>query len=131
MPKLLRASRKTTPRGRQPSHRAAANGGNCTVRSLARGLGVLALFDAEHRDWSLDEILDRTGMSCMTAYRMVRTLWDEGYLVHDRDAARYVVPAGRFRGEERAACTEDVKRAADALSAFLGYAAPRRSAASG
>ena len=34
-----------------------------------------------------------------------------------------VVPAGRFGGEARMLCTEAVRRAANALSAYLGYAA--------
>jgi DNA-binding IclR family transcriptional regulator len=72
--------------------------GCTTVRALARGLRILGLFDAEHRDWSLDEILDRTDLPRMTAYRLARTLRDEGYLVVDRITGRYALGAAMLTG---------------------------------
>ena len=44
---------------------------------------MLGMFDAEHRQWSLDEMVGRLGVSRMTAYRMARTLQGTGHLVHD------------------------------------------------
>jgi DNA-binding IclR family transcriptional regulator len=54
-----------------------------TVRALARGLSILSLFDVDHRDWTIDEIAERTGLLRMTAYRMARTLEAARYLVRD------------------------------------------------
>jgi DNA-binding IclR family transcriptional regulator len=59
------------------------------VRTLATGMALLGMFDAEHRLWSLDEMVDRLGVSRMTAYRMARTLQDTGHLVHDPATGRY------------------------------------------
>lgn len=59
------------------------------VRALARGLAVLDLFDAEHREWSLDEMAAATGLPRMTAYRIARTLESAGYLVPDAVTGRY------------------------------------------
>jgi DNA-binding IclR family transcriptional regulator len=59
------------------------------VRALARGLAVLGLFDAEHREWNLDEMTAALGLPRMTAYRMARTLKGAGYLVSDDVTGRY------------------------------------------
>jgi DNA-binding IclR family transcriptional regulator len=50
---------------------------------------MLGLFDAEHRDWSLDAMVERTGLTRMTGYRTARTLVSEGYLLFDRITGRY------------------------------------------
>jgi IclR family acetate operon transcriptional repressor len=62
-----------------------------SVRALARGLSILALFDVDHRAWTIDEIAERTGLLRMTAYRMVRTLEGSGFLVRDRVTNQYHV----------------------------------------
>ncbi len=59
------------------------------VRALAKGLAMLGLFDAEHREWSLDEMVVRLGLPRMTGYRMARTLQGAGYLVTDPVTGRY------------------------------------------
>ncbi len=59
------------------------------VRALARGLSILALFDVEHPEWSLDEICRRTGVSKTTAYRVLRTLEWKEFVAFDPDAERY------------------------------------------
>ena len=50
---------------------------------------MLGLFDAEHREWSLDEMVARLGLPRMTGYRMARTLQGAGYLVTDPVTGRY------------------------------------------
>lgn len=60
-----------------------------TVRSLARGLSILALFDVDHREWTIDEIAARAGLLRMTAYRMVRTLEAAHFLVRDTTTNQY------------------------------------------
>ncbi len=59
------------------------------VRALARGLSILALFDIEHPEWSLNSICERTGNSKTTAYRMLRTLEAKEFLAYDAKAERY------------------------------------------
>lgn len=59
------------------------------VRALAKGLAMLSLFDAEHREWSLDEMVAELGLPRMTGYRMARTLQSAGYLVNDPVTGRY------------------------------------------
>ena len=59
------------------------------VQALARGLTILALFDVEHPEWSLNDIGERTGISKTTAYRMLRTLEWKGFMVFDPESERY------------------------------------------
>lgn len=82
---MARAAVKTQPRKR------AANGGDAAfmVRALAKGLSILGLFDAENREWTLDEIATQTGLPRMTAYRMIRTMESARYLVRDPVTNRY------------------------------------------
>jgi IclR family transcriptional regulator, KDG regulon repressor len=59
------------------------------VRALAKGLTILGLFDAENREWTLDEIAEGAGLPRMTAYRMIRTMESARYLVRDQVTNRY------------------------------------------
>ena len=59
------------------------------VRALAKGLGMLSLFDSVHREWTLDEMVAELQLPRMTGYRMARTLQSAGYLVTDRTSGRY------------------------------------------
>ncbi len=68
---------------------ANAGEGAFLVRALAKGLAVLGLFDAENREWTLDEIAEGTGLPRMTAYRMIRTMEQASYLVRDPVTSRY------------------------------------------
>jgi IclR family KDG regulon transcriptional repressor len=68
----------------------ATNGDSAfVVRALAKGLSILALFDAENREWALDEIAEKAGLPRMTAYRMIRTMESEWFLVRDPVTNRY------------------------------------------
>lgn len=60
-----------------------------SVRALARGLSILALFDVDHREWTIDEMAERTGLLRMTTYRMVRTLEGAGFLARDTLTNQY------------------------------------------
>jgi DNA-binding IclR family transcriptional regulator len=59
------------------------------VRALARGLSILCLFDFDHREWTIDQMAEQTGLLRMTVYRMVRTLESTGFLVRDAATNRY------------------------------------------
>jgi IclR family KDG regulon transcriptional repressor len=70
--------------------KAAKGGDNAfMVKALAKGLTILGLFDAENREWTLDEIAKKTGLPRMTAYRMIRTMESARYLVRDPVTNRY------------------------------------------
>jgi DNA-binding IclR family transcriptional regulator len=60
-----------------------------SVRALARGLSILSLFDVDHREWTIDEIAQRTGLLRMTAYRMGRTLESARFLIRDPVTNQY------------------------------------------
>ena len=76
------------PRSRSAELKAAI-GAAFVVRALAKGLSILALFDAENREWTLDEIAERAGLPRMTAYRMIRTMESAWFLVRDPVTNRY------------------------------------------
>jgi DNA-binding IclR family transcriptional regulator len=59
------------------------------VRALSKGLLVLSLFDGEHREWTLEQITEQTGLPRMTAYRMLRTMESSAYVVRDTVTNRY------------------------------------------
>jgi len=77
------------PRVRSGQRDKPAGDGTAQVRALAKGLAILGLFDAENREWTLDEIAERTGLPRMTAYRMIRTMESASYLVRDPVTSRY------------------------------------------
>jgi DNA-binding IclR family transcriptional regulator len=60
-----------------------------SVRALTRGLSILGLFDVDHREWTIDEMAEQTGLLRMTVYRMVRTLESMAFLIRDPATNRY------------------------------------------
>ena len=56
------------------------------VESLARGLDVLQVFDAEHRALSLADVATATGLARPTARRLLLTLEELGYVRSDDGA---------------------------------------------
>jgi DNA-binding IclR family transcriptional regulator len=75
--------------GRVAENNASRETDPLSVRALTRGLSVLGLFDVDHREWTVDEIAEQTGLVRMTAYRMVRTLESVAFLVRDPATNRY------------------------------------------
>jgi DNA-binding IclR family transcriptional regulator len=59
------------------------------VRALTRGLSILCLFDVDHREWTIDEMAEQTGLVRMTVYRMARTLESMAFLVRNTSTNRY------------------------------------------
>ncbi len=79
-----------SPAAKAESRTKSTDGdGTFVVRALAKGLTILGLFDAENREWTLDEVAERTGLPRMTAYRMIRTMESARYLVRDPVTNRY------------------------------------------
>jgi len=60
-----------------------------SVRALTRGLSILGLFDVDHREWTIDEMAEQTGLVRMTVYRMARTLESTAFLVRNAATNRY------------------------------------------
>jgi hypothetical protein len=58
-------------------------------RSLQRGLGLLALMQAEEREYGVVELAAAAGMSASTAHRYVRTLHELGLVERSPDTRRY------------------------------------------
>jgi DNA-binding IclR family transcriptional regulator len=76
--------------GRRGTGPNGADAGDAfVVRALAKGLAMLGLFDAVHREWTLDEMVAALELPRMSAYRMARTLQGAGYLVYDPRSGRY------------------------------------------
>ena len=69
--------------------RSETRGARYMVRSLARGLEVLAAFDRDTPTLSLQEIAGRTGWNKGTAFRFASTLLELGYLEQDPMTKRY------------------------------------------
>jgi IclR family pca regulon transcriptional regulator len=55
------------------------------IEALAKGLQVLRLFDESTTSLRLREVVDRTGVPMPTAFRIVATLEEEGFLERDED----------------------------------------------
>jgi DNA-binding IclR family transcriptional regulator len=60
-----------------------------SVRALTRGLSILGLYDVDHREWTIDEMTEQTGLVRMTVYRMARTLESMAFLIRDSSTNRY------------------------------------------
>jgi DNA-binding IclR family transcriptional regulator len=88
---MAKETRKAGKKKRQTAGKGPleSNGEAFVVRALAKGLAMLNLFDAEHREWTLDEMVTELSLPRMTGYRMARTLQSAGYLVSDSQSGRY------------------------------------------
>lgn len=95
----------TTGRGRPgrprksepPEGRTASSGGAVTIAGLARGLQLLALFDRARPEWSLNDLVEKTGLHKSTVYRLIRTLEAERFLALDRDTGYYHLGPSMYR----------------------------------
>jgi DNA-binding IclR family transcriptional regulator len=95
-----------------------------SVRALARGLSILGLFDVDHREWTIDEMAEQTGLLRMTAYRMVRTLESMAFLVRDPGTGRYrlgpATLAMTYVSEDHSALVEAARPFLEALTKETG-----------
>lgn len=80
--------------------------------TLSKGLRVLALFDEKHREWSLDQIAEASGLPRATAHRMVGTLEEARYLVMDPETNRYHLGPAMLAGMYLSAGFSDLVRVA-------------------
>jgi DNA-binding IclR family transcriptional regulator len=114
-------------RAAEPDKQGDQSGSTFVVRALAKGLTVLGLFDAENREWTLDEIAERAGLPRMTAYRMIRTMESAGYLVRDPVTSRYhlgpALLAATYLSESYADLVKIARPYLEELTAKTGEAA--------
>ncbi|GAA3910236.1 IclR family transcriptional regulator [Microbacterium invictum] len=66
--------------GATPDAPADIKRGQYTVEALAKGLRVMSLFTERQPEWRLRDIAQATGIPTPTAFRIVATLVEEGYL---------------------------------------------------
>lgn len=59
------------------------------IEALARGLEVLSLFSREHPTLAMSEVVELSGLSKATAYRVLSTLENTGFLRRDAKTKRY------------------------------------------
>jgi DNA-binding IclR family transcriptional regulator len=82
------------------------------VQTLAKGLRVLALFDEKHREWTLDQLTEASGLTRATTHRMAQTLKDFRYLVLDPHTNRYRLGPAMLAGMFLSAGFSDLVRVA-------------------
>lgn len=68
-----------------------------TIEALARGLDVLSLFSAERPSLPFNAIVDALGLNKSTAFRILATLEQHGYLELDPSTRRYRPGLGVLR----------------------------------
>ena len=87
-------------------------GGSSIAHTLSKGLRVLGLFDERHREWTLDQLAEASGLPRATAHRMARTLEDHRYLVLDSATNRYHLGPAVLTGMYLAAGFSEIVRVA-------------------
>jgi IclR family transcriptional regulator, KDG regulon repressor len=68
-----------------------------SVRSLARGLGILRCFTVERPEWGVTELSKHLGLNKATIFRLVKTLEAEGFLAVDPSSGKYYVGSALLR----------------------------------
>ena len=85
----------------ETENRLEITGGDVTnpyaVRTLERGLRILACFDTDNASRSLSELAECAGLHKATCFRLVRTLEAEGYLALDGASGQYHLGATLVR----------------------------------
>ena len=66
--------------------------------TLKKGLSILSLFDADHREWTFRDIWRRAKLSRPTAFRLVKTLEEAKYLSFDPDKGTYHLGVSILKG---------------------------------
>ena len=59
------------------------------MRSLKRGLVVLAQFTVDRPEWNLTEVSRQTGLHVATTHRILRTLESEGFVTQNGSTGKY------------------------------------------
>lgn len=83
------------------------------VKSLARGLSLLGLFDIDHPRRTLGDVVRETGWHKATCYRLLRTLEQEGFLAYDSRSGEYGLGVALLRLATLAQSGAELVRVAD------------------
>jgi DNA-binding IclR family transcriptional regulator len=67
----------------------ASQGESSVMRSLQRGLRVLAEFTGDRPQWALTEMSQQVHLNVATTHRILKTLTAEGFLTHDASTGKY------------------------------------------
>jgi DNA-binding IclR family transcriptional regulator len=89
-------------------------GAGSTPRLLERAFALLALFDAEHPEWTTTEAARAIGLPVPTAHRILGVLEQEGFLSRDEDK-RFTLGHQALRLGQRAVAIMSVERLAKPL----------------
>jgi IclR family KDG regulon transcriptional repressor len=73
----------------EPPQNGRAPRSEVYTKSLAKGLKILALFSLDRPEWTLKRIVLETGIPRPTAYRLLRTLEEECFVVFDASTSSY------------------------------------------
>lgn len=119
-----------------------------SVPALARGLSVLAMFNARTRSLSMQEIAERLGVSTSAVYRILFTLTNTGYLnkhntqyelgarvisdgfsyLASRDIVEVSMPhLNELRDRTSLSCHLSIREQTDSLYLYRAFAAQRLS----
>lgn len=85
------------------------------TRTLEKGLFLLGLFDADHPEWTLRELRERTGLPKATTRRLMKTLEAAHWVAYDADAGKYHLGSSALRASYLAMSHTELVRLAHPL----------------
>ncbi len=98
---------ETTP---QTPGRDDAEADDSPLGTLERGLFLLSLFDADHPEWSLKDLRERTGLAKATTRRLMKTLEAWGWVAYEAADHKYHLGASALRIVYLAAAQSELVR---------------------
>jgi IclR family KDG regulon transcriptional repressor len=100
----------------QPDATEIDNGVDTTdgppTRTLEKGLFLLSLFDADHREWALKDLRERAGLPKATARRLIKTLEHSKWVALDPVTGKYHLGPSALRAYYLATSDSELVRAA-------------------
>lgn len=83
------------------------------IQAVLKALAVLSLFDTLQPQWTIDQMMEETGLPRMAVYRIAKTLESVGYLAGDASSGSYRIgPALLAITHINAGWAADIKKAA-------------------
>lgn len=88
------------------------DGSGPQLRTLERGLQILALFDVQRPEWTFVEVCRQTGLSKATAFRFLKKLEALEYLAYEEQKRTYHLGASLLRAAYLASSHSEITRVA-------------------
>ncbi len=88
------------------------DGSGPQLRTLERGLQILALFDVQRPEWTFVEVCRQTGLSKATAFRFLKKLEALEYLAYDEQKRTYHLGASLLQAAYLASSHSEITRVA-------------------